>query len=484
MAVAKLIIRDEVNVGIRGIDPYTSDLIWNRLSYYVPDHFFKASSMIGRWDGMIRLYKKRGNRTFLNLLKHVIPILVQQGYEVEIIEDNREDYNHVSKQLTLIDENSFSGYTFNEEPLVVRDYQIESTNRALKEGSGVLEMATGSGKTLVCAILSKLYSLHGNVVVIVPTIDLILQTRSAFKQLGIEAGIWYGQTKEKERVTIGTWQSIDHFPELFDGVICFIVDEVHKAKAKVVNEMLTGPGAKVPFRFGCTGTMPKEELFKAQIEASIGPTIFELKAWQLQEQGVLADASILQMELNDKKNPKYKRKFPENKPMDWKTETDWLFSQPDRVNCLTTAIQQIAQNGNTLVLINFRAYGKVLQESIPGSISLDGRDKNRIDIYKEFNDGDDGILICTTGIASTGIDIPRIFNLVVIEPGKKFESINQILGRGLRKTKDKTHLNVYDLHGNGKYCLRHARIRRRLYMEARQPYETITMDYHDVNTVS
>jgi len=387
MAVAKLIIRDEVNISIRGIDPYTSDLIWNKLSYYVPDYHFKAANTIGRWDGMIRLFKKRGNRTYLNLMRHVVPILVQQGYEVEIEEDKREDYSHVSKQLTFVKEDSFSECMFNGETLSVRDYQAEGINRGLQNGSGVLEMATGSGKTLVCAILSKLYSLYGDVVVIVPTIDLVLQTRATFKQLGMDVGIWYGETKEKQRVTIGTWQSIDHFPELFSGVVCFIVDEVHKAKAKVVNEMLTGPGAHVPFRFGCTGTMPKEALFKAQIEASIGSTIFELRAWELQERGVLANSAITQIELNDKRNPKFKRKFPENKPLDWKVETDWLFAQKDRVECLATTIKQIAENGNTLVLVNFRAYGKSLQEAIPGSISLDGRDKNRIEIYKEFNDG-------------------------------------------------------------------------------------------------
>lgn len=487
MATAKLVILDEVNVSIRGIDPHTSDLISDKLSYYVPDHFFKASNIIGRWDGIIRLYKKRGNRTYLNLLKHAVPILIQQGYEIEIVEDKREDYTSVSSQLSFIKEDSFSEYNYgeNNESLSVREHQLEGVNRALRNGSGVLEMATGSGKTLVCAIISKLYAEHGNVVVIVPTIDLVLQTRSTFKKLGIDAGIWYGETKEKETVTIGTWQSIDHFPELFQGVVCLIVDEVHKAKAKVVNEMLTGPGAMVPFRFGCTGTMPKEALFKAQIEASIGETIFELRAWELQEKGILAHANITQMELDDKRNPQFKRKFPaSSKTYDWKDETDWLFSQPDRVNFVANTIKQIAENGNTLVLVNYRAYGKTLQEKIPGSISLDGRDKNRTEVYEEFNSGDEGILICTTGIASTGIDIPRIFNLVIIEPGKKFESINQILGRGLRRADDKTKLSVFDIHGNGKYCLKHARTRRKLYLEARQPYETITLDYHNANIVS
>ena len=480
MTIARIIIKDEVNVRIKGLDPDTHDLVQDRLAFYVPGYIHMPAYKLQRWDGKIRLYKASGT-TYLNLLEYIFPIIEQHGYDVEV-EDNREDYTDITDSLAFIASDFLKGYFIDGEPAVVRDYQVDAVNKCLAEGSGILELATGSGKTLICAILSRLYSMLGNrVVVIVPNIDLLLQTQHWFKNFGVDAGIWYGGIKERKIVTIATWQSLDHFPELFAGVKCVIVDEVHQAKAKVLNEMLTGPAAHVPFRFGCSGTIPKEEIFRYQIEGAVGKIIFTLRAWELQEQGVLANSNIYQFCLEDTKNKTYAGMSETHD--DWFDEVNWMFGQKQRVEYIADMIQNIAvEKGNTLVLVQYRKHGKVLAAAIPGSLSLDGRDKGRLEHYKEFNDTDNNVLICTFGIASKGIDIPRIFNLVMIEPGKKFEKVNQILGRGFRKAKDKTHLNVYDIFGNVGLSTKHAARRRTLYREAKQPFEQVKVNYVSTNS--
>ena len=45
-----------------------------------------------------------------------------------------------------------------------------------------------------------------------------------------------------------------------------------------------------------------------------------------------------------------------------------------------------------------------------------------------------------------GINIPRIFNLVLIEPGKSFVRVIQSIGRGIRKAKDKDHIQIWDIN--------------------------------------
>ncbi len=80
-------------------------------------------------------------------------------------------------------------------------------------------------------------------------------------------------------------------------------------------------------------------------------------------------------------------------------------------------------------------------------------------------------------IAATRIDIPRIFNLVMLEPGKKFEKVTQTLGRGLRKADDKHKLNVYDFCSNHGMSGSHATKRRKLFKEARQKLEIIEVGY-------
>lgn len=476
MSTAKIVIKDEVNVRVKGLDPDTYDLVQDRLAFYVPGYIHMPAYKLQRWDGKIRLFKASGT-TYLNLLDYILPIIEQHGYDIEV-EDQREDYDEITKSLAFIAEDYLNEYFIDGIPVIVRDYQVDAVNKCLMEGSGILEMATGCGKTLICAILSKLYSyLDNRVVVIVPNIDLLLQTQHWFKNFGVDAGIWYGGIKDRKTVTIATWQSLDHFPELFADVKCVIVDEVHQAKAKILNEMLTGPAAHVPFRFGCSGTIPKEEIFRYQIEGCVGKIIFTLRAWELQERGVLAASNIYQICFEDSKNKTYDRMSDTHE--DWPDEVDWMFSQKQRVKNIADMVQKISEEkGNTLVLVQYRKHGKVLAEAIPGSLSLDGRDKGRMEHYKQFNDSNNNVLICTFGIASKGIDIPRIFNLVMIEPGKKFEKVNQVLGRGFRKAKDKTHLNVYDIFGNIGYSVKHAARRRTLYREAKQPFEQIKVNYN------
>jgi superfamily II DNA or RNA helicase len=160
-----------------------------------------------------------------------------------------------------------------------------------------------------------------------------------------------------------------------------------------------------------------------------------------------------------------------------------MFSDKNRIAYIGELINEITETkGNTLVLVQYRRHGKILAEYIPEALSLDGRDKDRTKHYKAFNDGDNNTLICTFGIASTGIDIPRIFNLVVLEPGRKFEKVIQVLGRGLRIAKDKTHLGVFDVCGDSGFSKKHAATRRALYKEAKQPLEIIEVDYYDVNS--
>lgn len=475
MARATLIIKDEVNVRFRGLGPDTLEACQQALKFYVPGFVHMPAYKLGRWDGSIALFKKTGS-THLTLVDEVLPIIESHGYDDIDIEDHRKDYSSILNKLSPIDEDYFGDITFKGEPFKLRDYQVAAANAAIENGTGLLEMATGSGKTLVCATLADVYAKHGRVVVIVPNIDLIIQTQHTFKMVGIDTGIWYGDVKDRKDVTIATWQSLDHFPELFDGVKCVIVDETHQAKAKVLSEMLSGPGKDVPFRFGCTGTLPKEDIFRFQIRANLGDQIFKLQTWELQEAGVLSDASIFQLEFRDSSNPRYSmyRKTFE----DWADEINWLMADPKRLKYLGEFIHDIAEeSGNVLVLVQYRKHGKALQEHIPGSISLDGRDKKRSEYYERFNSTDNNVLICTYGIASTGLDIPRIFNLVFIEPGKKFEKVLQSLGRGVRRAEDKSHLTVFDIVSDDGISHKHAKQRKKLYVEARQPFEKMQVSY-------
>jgi superfamily II DNA or RNA helicase len=127
--------------------------------------------------------------------------------------------------------------------------------------------------------------------------------------------------------------------------------------------------------------------------------------------------------------------------------------------------------GNTLVLVNSIAQGQQLQELIEGSVFLyGGSDKHtRKDNYNQYADKDDVIVIATSGIASTGISIDRIFCLFLIDAGKSFIKCIQSVGRGLRKKGDKNFINVFDVYSKLKFSKKHFKKRKEFYIDAGYP---------------
>jgi superfamily II DNA or RNA helicase len=78
--------------------------------------------------------------------------------------------------------------------------------------------------------------------------------------------------------------------------------------------------------------------------------------------------------------------------------------------------------------------------------------------------------VATYGVAAVGINIPRIFNLVLVEPGKSFVRVIQSIGRGVRKAEDKDFVQIWDITGGTKYAKRHLTERKKFYKDAKYPF--------------
>jgi superfamily II DNA or RNA helicase len=87
------------------------------------------------------------------------------------------------------------------------------------------------------------------------------------------------------------------------------------------------------------------------------------------------------------------------------------------------------------------------------------------------------VIIATYGVASVGINLPRIFNLVLLEPGKSFVRVIQSIGRGIRKAKDKDFVQVWDICSTAKFSKRHLTERKKFYREAQYPFNITKVDY-------
>ena len=157
---------------------------------------------------------------------------------------------------------------------------------------------------------------------------------------------------------------------------------------------------------------------------------------------------------------------------DYQSELKYLVTDPDRIHYIATLLNNIKESGNTLILVDRISAGEMLQELIPNSVFVKGDVKleDRKEAYSEINEATNHVVIATYGVASVGINIPRIFNLVLIEPGKSFVRVIQSIGRGVRKAKDKDFVQIWDITSTCKYAKRHLTQRKKFYKDAQYPF--------------
>lgn len=485
---AKLIIRDEVNVKIEGLDLTERKKLVDKFKYEIPGARYQPAVRLGRWDGKVAFFNL-GGTTYINLLPEIIPYLVERGYDVEVV-DTRE-YT-TTFEFDKIKEDSFShvawpkGHPKAGEPIMMRDYQVEIVNNFLSNPQSLQEIATGAGKTLMTAALSASVQKYGRSIVIVPNKDLVRQTEADYINMGLDVGVYFGDRKEFGRThTICTWQSLNillkntksydadiTIGEFIEGVVCVMVDEVHMAKADALKTLLTSVFAHVPIRWGLTGTIPKENYEFVSIKCSIGDVIGRLSASELQEAGHLANCHVNVVQLLD---------YVEY--ADYQSELKYLTTNAPRVAYIAKLVEKIKESGNTLILVDRIETGKMLQVELSSLFSLLSdkpevafvsgatKGKDRKEEYDDFATATNKVFIATYGVAAVGINIPRIFNLVLFEPGKSFVRVIQSIGRGIRKAEDKDFVQIWDVTSSCKFAKRHLTKRKAFYKDANYPFE-------------
>lgn len=480
MKQCKLIVRDAVNVRFEGLDAPIRKVLADTLKFIVPSARHTPAYKLGRWDGTVSFCSPTGS-TYLNVLDRLLPILQVAKIAVEL--DDRRPF--FTPRFAAISETMFAhktwpdGHTLAGQPIILRDYQVTAIGLFLDNLLAVQQISTGAGKTLLTAALSWLIEPYGRSIIIVPNKSLVVQTEDDYRNLGLDVGVYYGDRKEYgHKHTICTWQSLSVFSkrgktkrdqspgsimEFIAGVTCVIVDEVHVAQAKELRNLLCGPFGHVPIRWGLTGTIPKAEHEAISLLASIGPLVGQIRAAELQEQGVLANCHVEIIQTVDE----------HIEFADYDSEHRYLVRDTMRLQRLATMINAWSQEGNTLVLVDRIPTGTALLALLHSDASfVYGKTKNSIrkEEYISIQTAATKTIIATYGVAAVGINVPRIFNIVLLEAGKSFVRVIQSIGRGLRKTQDKEKVKIYDVCSTLKFSKRHLTKRKEFYREAEYPF--------------
>jgi superfamily II DNA or RNA helicase len=164
----------------------------------------------------------------------------------------------------------------------------------------------------------------------------------------------------------------------------------------------------------------------------------------------------------------------------YQEELKYLMTHEPRMKFLSKMLLRIKDTGNTLILVDRLAAGEMLQKLIPDSVFIQGEMKlaERKEEYDQISSSTNKVLIATYGVASVGINIPRIFNLVLIEPGKSFVRVIQSIGRGIRKAQDKDFVQIWDITSSCKFAKRHLTQRKKFYKEANYPFTMEKMEWN------
>ena len=81
--LCKIVIRDEVNCKIEGLDVDTRRRLVAKFKYEVPYARHLPSVKLGRWDGKVP-YFQLGGSTYINLLPEIIEWLQDRNWDFEL----------------------------------------------------------------------------------------------------------------------------------------------------------------------------------------------------------------------------------------------------------------------------------------------------------------------------------------------------------------------------------------------------------------
>lgn len=461
--------------------------LYERFSFFVPNYKYSPKFKMGYWNGKVSLFDARNRTIYAGLVGDIISFCTSNGYDVEISEElknsfwdekiTREFFLDWIKQIPLCDADG--------DAIQPYYYQLAGIFKGMRFRRQILKSATGTGKSLIIYLLCRYFQevMSSRILLLVPNVGLVEQMFTDFRDYSLEDKEWkvfqncskIYSGKEKtglNEIVISTWQSLqkigksnEAFPkEWFEQFGAVIVDEVHQADSAEIKRIIELCHLAT-YRVGLSGTLDKDELSDHTVRGLLGPVTVIQTTKQAMDDGYLAQLDIKCLVL---KYPRGQRKIE-----DYADEMNFICEHEDRTKYLINLVTSL--KGNTLVLVNFvekhskrllpmieKAAGDRNVYYIDGNIKGDNRNSIRAILEKETN----AILLVTYGAFAIGSNVKNIHNVVFGSPSKSDIRVLQSIGRGLRKSKTKSHCTLYDIVDNIKtncFSIQHADERIEIY---------------------
>lgn len=390
----------------------------------------------------------------------------------------------------------------------LRSDQITAIRKAFLVKRGILQLATGAGKTEIMAGLLKLfnhiYGYYPKTIIIEPTLHLVNDTVKRLRKYNIPATA-YGSHRDigasevilTHPVSLGN--DITKNPELLKDVQVILYDEGHHLRADTWFELMKSLvnveysialSASIvnPDKVGCID-LKQYSIGEALAVGGSGRLLLNIPPSYYIRKGILATPVVFQLH-----NPANEDCEDDTK---WHQKVKYRLESPARSGLALWTAGFLASLGRkSLIFVSTKTHAKRLLEvmtnmgfdcrcSFGGGVYLkwDSSSGKVIkvndveDSMEKFKNGDFRVLIATSHLLE-GADVPNLDCIVILDGGKKLRKMIQEVGRGIRKTKTGKYAYLIDFSDHMDPVLyRHAQERLYMYRELIQvPGELIYTD--------
>lgn len=366
-------------------------------------------------------------------------------------------------------------------------FQREAIEAAIRgevlDGRGIVKSPTGSGKGNLAAAIP--YVIPGRWLFVVHRGHLAADVRERWDRM---AGPWLGpagfigdgEWTVGDRLTCATLQTLHRAmkrgDERFDDLVAKItgveVDECHVAPAASYFDTIQA-FEHARYRFGLSGTpLDRGDRRSLMAIGSIGPLVFEIKARDLIDAGVLAEPRIRVI-------PCWQRASQRARG-DWKRTYDELIVESSHRNGAVLAAMAHALEHETtpgIVFVRRKEHGKTITKIAAKrglNVAYVDGSKDTAARRKAITDLEAGKLdfIVATKVFVEGVNVPELRTVINAAGGKSVIEALQQVGRGTRTTDEKSTFEVYEIGDKGEPVLNnHARSRFRAYKREGYPTE-------------
>lgn len=369
----------------------------------------------------------------------------------------------ISFNMPITDKRALTGTTvplpWDTKPHSLRDYQEEAADLMDNNFRGIINFATGLGKTLLATHSIKRHRTKS--LVVCPTDSVAKQfyseLESAFGK--VKVGFYGGGKKKINDITVGIAASVYKDAALFakQDLGLVIIDEVHHVPASTFYNIATELG-DVGKIFGLTATDYRSDGKDIMIAGGCGEVLISrdikwgvANGWLAEPIFIVREVATGGKDFKDDKLKNYKEHVRNSQIMK---------------NQILSDIKAFMSKGKSvLCLVDEVAHGEELSKvlGIPFATGKDSKSQEYVD---QLNKGKIPGLIGTDGKVGEGTDTRNVDVLVLANFVASKGPVIQAIGRGLRKQGIKTHCIILDyIPVSSTMLTRHARNRIKFYKE-------------------